>query len=189
MVGDGSGHGISAALLMATVRAALRARATQPGTLAQVITDVNQLLGGDTEETGYFMTLFYLEVDIKQRVLRWVRAGHEPAMVIDPESGSVEKLKGEGMAIGVDAEYVYRENTNPFLGKGQILLIGTDGISETQNVSGERFGEERLSNSLKKWSCLPAREIADRIIDTLDEFRGKVKQEDDVTLVIVKFLG
>jgi sigma-B regulation protein RsbU (phosphoserine phosphatase) len=189
MVGDGSGHGISAALLMATVRAALRARAAQPGTLAQVITDVNRLLGSDTEETGYFMTLFYLEVDVTQKVLRWVRAGHEPAMVIDPESASVKKLKGEGMAIGVDAEYIYRENTHPFLKKGQILFIGTDGISETQNASGERFGEERLRNSLKKWSFLPAREITDRVIAALDEFRGNVKQEDDVTLVIVKFLG
>jgi sigma-B regulation protein RsbU (phosphoserine phosphatase) len=110
-------------------------------------------------------------------------------MVIGPESGRVEKLKGEGMAIGVDTEYVYRENTNPFLKKGQILFIGTDGISETQNASGERFGEERLSNSLKKWSFLPAREITDRVIAALDEFRGNVKQEDDVTLVIVKFLG
>jgi sigma-B regulation protein RsbU (phosphoserine phosphatase) len=186
VVGDGSGHGVSAALLMATVRAALKARAAQPGTLAEVISDVNRLVGSDTEESGYFMTLFYVELDSAQNELRWVRAGHEPALLIDPATGRIEELKGEGMAVGVDADFVYRENTRGSLQKGQVLFIGTDGIFETQNSSGERFGAKRLTRLLRKWSFLSPNDLADRILASLAEFRGTTKQEDDVTLVVAK---
>jgi sigma-B regulation protein RsbU (phosphoserine phosphatase) len=189
VVGDGSGHGVSAALLMASVRAALRARAAQSGTPAEVISDVNQLVGSDTEETGHFMTLFYVEIDFVRKALRWVRAGHEPAWLVNPETGSVEELKGEGMAVGVDAGFVYHENTRSLLQKGQVLFIGTDGVSETQNPSGERFGAERITRLLRKWSSLSSIEIADRILAALAEFRGNVKQEDDVTLVVAKAVG
>jgi sigma-B regulation protein RsbU (phosphoserine phosphatase) len=189
VVGDGSGHGVSAALLMATVRAALRARVAQPGTLAEVISDVNRLVASDTEDSGYFMTLFYVEIDSVQKELRWVRAGHEPALLIDPASGSIEELKGEGMAMGVDADFVYRDYTRGLLQKGQVLFIGTDGISDTQNSSGERFGAERLTDLLRKWSFLTSNEIADRILAALAEFRETIKQEDDVTLVVAKAAG
>ena len=74
-VGDVSGHGISAALLMASVRASLRCRVTQPGGIAEIITDVNRLVAADTRESGNFMTLFYAEIDPDDRVLRWVMAG------------------------------------------------------------------------------------------------------------------
>jgi len=189
VVGDGSGHGVSAALLMASVRAVLRARAAQPGGPAEVISEVNRLVSSDTEETGHFMTLFYVEVDLSQNVLHWVRAGHEPALLIDSATGSVEELKGTGMAVGIDADFVYRENTRGFLQRGQVLFIGTDGIFETQSSSGERFGAERLTDLLRKWSFLSSNELADRIIASLAEFRGIAKQEDDVTLVLAKAVG
>jgi sigma-B regulation protein RsbU (phosphoserine phosphatase) len=189
VVGDGSGHGVSAALLMATVRAALRTRVAQPGTLAEVISDVNRLVGSDTEESGYFMTLFYVEVDSVQKELRWVRAGHEPALLIDSASGIIEELKGEGMAVGVDADFVYREYTHGSLQEGQVLFIGTDGISDTQNSSGERFGAGRLIDLLRKWSYLSPNDLADRILSALAEFRDTARQEDDVTLVVAKATG
>jgi sigma-B regulation protein RsbU (phosphoserine phosphatase) len=186
VVGDGSGHGISAALLMASVRTALRACAAQPGGPAEVMSQVNRLISLDTEETGHFVTLFYVEVDLSQTGLRWVRAGHEPALLIDSATGSVEELKGKGMAVGIDADFVFHENTIKTLRNGQILFIGTDGVFETQNSSGERFGSGRLTALLKKVAPLSSNEIADRILAALAEFRGTAKPEDDVTLVIVK---
>lgn len=189
VVGDGSGHGVSAALLMASARAALRARAAQPGTAAEVISAVNRLVGSDTSETGHFMTLFYAEIDPVQNAWRWVRAGHEPAWVIDPASGSVEELKGEGMAVGVDPDYVYQEYSRDPLRKGQILFIGTDGLSETENPTGEMFGAERITDLLQKWSHLSSSKIADRLLAALAEFRDAAKQEDDVTLLVVKATG
>jgi sigma-B regulation protein RsbU (phosphoserine phosphatase) len=189
VLGDGSGHGIAAALLMASVRAALRTRLAQPGSPAEVITDVNRLLCYDTEETGHFMTLFYVEVDLSQKTMRWVRAGHEPALLIDPANGSVEELKGEGMAVGTNANFVYRENTHGLLQKGQILYIGTDGVLETQNPSGERFGAERLTAIMQKSSWLSSSEIADQILAALANFRNTANQEDDVTLLVAKARG
>jgi sigma-B regulation protein RsbU (phosphoserine phosphatase) len=189
VVGDGSGHGVSAALLMASARVALRARAALPGGPAAVMSDVNRLISFDTAETGHFITLFYVEFDVAHNVLRWVRAGHEPAWLIDTKTGIAEQLKGNGMAVGVDARLEYQEYTRDFLRDGQILFIGTDGVSDTRNSAGERFGTDRVIGLLLKWSSLSSTEIADRITASLAEFRGASKQEDDVTLVVVKAVG
>jgi sigma-B regulation protein RsbU (phosphoserine phosphatase) len=186
VVGDGSGHGVSAALLMASVRAALRTRAAKPGTPAEILSEVNRLVGRDTGETGHFVTLFYLEIDAAKKTLRWVRAGHEPAWLIDPQSGGATQLKGEGMAVGVDLDSDYPENTRELLHSGQVLFIGTDGVADSRNPAGERFGTERVISLLLQWSSLSSDEIVGRILDALSEFRGAAKQEDDVTLVVIK---
>ena len=188
VVGDGSGHGVSAALLMASVRAALRACAAQAGTPAEVVTAVNRLASADTEETGHFMTLFYVEI-AGDGSLRWVRAGHEPAWVVEPRAGRLEELRGEGMAVGVDAHYVFGQHSRGPLRRGEILFIGTDGVSETQNDAGERFGTQRITDFLNQCPPLPANEIADRLLTALAGFRGTDKPEDDVTFVVVKADG
>ena len=81
VVADVSGHGISSALLMASARASLRQRAAQHGSVAQIISDVNHQLTKEVEETGNFMTLFYLAVDRQHNQVHWVRAGHDPAVL------------------------------------------------------------------------------------------------------------
>jgi len=173
-------------LLMASVRAALRTRAAKPGTPAEILSEVNRLVGRDTGETGHFVTLFYLEIDAAKKTLRWVRAGHEPAWLIDPQSGGATQLKGEGMAVGVDLDSDYPENTRELLHSGQVLFIGTDGVADSRNPTGERFGTERVISLLLQWSSLSSDEIVGRILDALSEFRGAAKQEDDVTLVVIK---
>jgi sigma-B regulation protein RsbU (phosphoserine phosphatase) len=108
-IGDVSGHGIAAALLMATVRAALRQRIALKGSLKDIISDLNRQLVSDVEESGQFIGLFYLVVDQSQGIVRWLRAGHAPALLFDPETDSVEELNGPGVALGVDAGLKYRE--------------------------------------------------------------------------------
>ena len=88
-IGDVSGHGISSALLMATVRSSLRQRASLPGNIAKIISDVNRQLVQDVEDSGQFMTMFFLALDTATRQLEWVRAGHDPAMLYDPGSDSL----------------------------------------------------------------------------------------------------
>ncbi|MEJ2167888.1 MAG: SpoIIE family protein phosphatase [Desulfobacterales bacterium] len=110
VVGDVSGHGISAALLMASARAFLRCRVTQPGDAAEIIRDVNRLITTDTRDSGQFMTLFYAEIDPSSKTLQWVRAGHDPALLYDPVSRDVVELDGKGMALGIDADYSYRQS-------------------------------------------------------------------------------
>ena len=104
VIGDVSGHGISSALLMATVRSALRQRAFHPGSAAQIISDVNRQLVQDIEPSCEFVTLFFLIIDTASKELTWVRAGHDPAILYDPASDSFEELGGSGMPLGVDGQ-------------------------------------------------------------------------------------
>ena len=185
-VGDVSGHGISAALLMASARAFLRCRVTQLGGADDIITDVNRLVTADTRESGHFMTLFYAEIDPSLKTIHWVRAGHDPAFFYDPTSDAIEELKGEGMALGIDANYAYRQSAKTGLSAGQILLIGTDGIWETLDDSGRMFGKTRLADLIREHASYSSERLIQAIMTALKDFRGSAKQEDDVTLAVVK---
>jgi sigma-B regulation protein RsbU (phosphoserine phosphatase) len=187
-VGDVSGHGISAALLMASVRAFLRCRVTQPGGAAEIITDVNRLVTADTGESGHFMTLFYAEIDPASKTLQWVRAGHDPALFYDPTFNAIEELGGEGMALGIDANFSYRQNARADLSAGQILLIGTDGIWETRDDSGRMFSKARLAALIREHAAYSSERLLQAIMASLKDFRGSARQEDDVTLAVVKII-
>jgi sigma-B regulation protein RsbU (phosphoserine phosphatase) len=187
-VGDVSGHGIPAALLMATVRAFLKSRVTQPGSPAEIISDVNRLITHDTGDTGQFMTLFYAVLDTGNKELRWVRAGHDPAIFYDPAKGEFKDLNGYGMALGVDGKFEYRENILTDLTMGQVLLIGTDGLWETQSESGEMFGKDRIKTLVKKHANASPDKILEAIISALKGYQGLMKQEDDITLAVIKVI-
>ena len=188
-VGDVSGHGISSALLMASVRAFLRSRIAQAGSIGEIISDVNRLLAHDTRETCQFMTLFYAEIDAGAKHIHWIRAGHDPAMLYDPDSDGFAELKGSGMALGIDARYDYRPQKISGLRQGQVLLIGTDGLWETKNQSGEMFGKDRLESLIRQGAHLTSREMSSMILDALRLFHQSVKPEDDITLAVVKVVA
>ncbi|NOR10660.1 MAG: SpoIIE family protein phosphatase, partial [Desulfovibrionaceae bacterium] len=150
-VGDVAGHGIAPALLMTSVRAFLRSRVLmQPGDLAEAITDVNRLLCIDTSESGNFMPLFFMLIDSGNREVQWVRAGHEPAIVYDSSTDSFTELHGDGIALGVDETWSFQENRQELWSDSQIVLIGTDGIWESENPQGEGFGKKRLREIIRK---------------------------------------
>lgn len=185
-VGDVAGHGVSAALLMATARAFLRCRISQPGKKSKIISDVNALLASDTDGTGQFMTLFYADIDVSRRKIEWIRAGHDPALLYNPDDDKFEELAGRGAALGIDNQTEFRVNSLHNLSAAQILCIGTDGIWETHNKQGEMFGRQRLRDIIRQKSHLPAEKIVADVIDGVREFRSGSRQEDDITLVIVK---
>lgn len=186
VVGDVVGHGIGAALLMTTVRALLRCRVFLPGSLDQKMNDVNSLLWQDTSKSGNFVTLFYLEVDRGQNIIRWVRGGHDPAIVYSPASRQFSELKGNGLAFGVDVDWRFEYNELPLPEEEQLILIGSDGAWEVENGSGEQFGKERLRQLLAENSDLQPDEILRNIMAALGAFRGEAPQIDDITLVVVK---
>ena len=188
-VGDVSGHGIPAALLMATIRAFIKSKVTQLDSLAESITSVNRLLARDTRDTGQFATLFYAEICPAEKVLRWVRAGHDPALLYDPGLDHFKELRGEGIALGIDAAGCYQENVVRKLSTGQILVIGTDGIWEARNSTGEMFGRKKLKDLVRKNAEYSSDAISAAIINSIKTFQGSAKQEDDITLLIVKFVG
>ncbi|MGD9272359.1 MAG: SpoIIE family protein phosphatase, partial [Syntrophobacterales bacterium] len=188
-VGDVAGHGIAPALLMTSVRAFLRSRVLmQSGDLAGAITDVNRLLCIDTAETGNFMTLFFLLLDSGNGEVRWVRAGHEPAVVYDPSTDSFSELHGDGIALGVDETYAFQENTQELWSDSQIVLIGTDGIWESENPQGEGFGKKRLREIIRKHKHQNSQEIVDAITGALANHRQTAPQQDDITMVVIKRL-
>jgi sigma-B regulation protein RsbU (phosphoserine phosphatase) len=188
-VGDVAGHGIAPALLMTTVRAFLRSRVfTKPEDLADAITDVNRLLCIDTAETGNFMTLFFMLIDSGNGKVRWVRAGHEPAVVYDPSTDSFSELHGDGIALGVDETWSFEEEIRELWSDSQIVLIGTDGIWETENPQGESFGKSRLKEIIRQQKNKSSEEIVQAITEALAIHRDTAPQQDDVTMVVIKKL-
>jgi sigma-B regulation protein RsbU (phosphoserine phosphatase) len=187
VIGDVSGHGISSALMMATGRAFLRQRAMLPGRLVDIISDVNQQMVRDFEETGGFMTLFYLTIDTQNNCLYWVRAGHDPAIFYDPETDTFEELRGAGIALGVDMKGHYAQYQKTNLKKGQIILLGSDGLWEARSSKGEMFGKAPIHHITRKLAAASAREILTSCFHEFNVFLGDRAPEDDVTLVVIKF--
>lgn len=186
LVGDVSGHGISSALLMATARAFLRQRSFLPGSIADVITDVNRELAEDVGDSGQFMTLFYLVIDPIGNRLQWVRAGHDPAVFYDPQRDSFEELGGPGLALGVDASWQYQKSEKKCLNTGQVIVVGTDGIWESRNKRGEMFGKTAFLEVVRGHASASAEELLEAVIDAVHHFQAGYQPEDDVTLVVVK---
>jgi len=185
VVGDVSGHGVESALLMATARALIMMRASMPGPAASVINDVNKQLSLDTYDTANFMTLFYCELTASNHEVSWIRAGHDPALIYDPNTDEFDELKGQGSALGVDIAFEYN-SFNRRLEPGQVILIGTDGIWEMHNQAGEMFGKEALMEIIRNNHTASARQIVDTVTETLERFREDKAQEDDITLVAIK---
>jgi sigma-B regulation protein RsbU (phosphoserine phosphatase) len=185
-IGDVSGHGISSALLMATVRSSLRQRASLTGNVAKIISDVNRQLVQDVEDSGQFMTMFFLALDTATKKLEWVRAGHDPGIVYDPDSDSFSEIGGAGIALGVDAEWIYEDHRKTDFSNGQIIFLSTDGIWEARNKEGEMLGKDPILNAIRQNASSDATQIIDAIFDILDKFIGEVKIEDDLTSVAIK---
>jgi sigma-B regulation protein RsbU (phosphoserine phosphatase) len=185
VVGDVADHGIPSALLMATVRAFLRLRASMPGRPGDIVSDVNRAFANDVEKSGRFMTLFLARIDRSRSRMDWVNAGHEPAIIYDPASDAFENLKGNGIPLGVDEEASYKELSFE-IKPGQIIFIGTDGIRETRNQNDEMFGNQRLQQILRQNAKASAQTVKRAILEAVAEFRGNQAQEDDLTLVVIK---
>ncbi|MGD2099566.1 MAG: SpoIIE family protein phosphatase [Desulfobacterales bacterium] len=186
VVGDITGHGVDAALLMTSARAFLRMRAAQSGNISDIVTEMNRHLALDVLDTGRFMTLFYMAIDPTNEVLQWVRAGHDPAFLYDPAQNRFEELAGTGIALGVKDDFRYETYRKTGLAHGQIVAIGTDGIWEAFSPSGEMFGKKRFQKVIQDCSKEDASHILNAVYDELDHFTRGLKSEDDITLVITK---
>lgn len=188
-VGDVSGHGLPAALLMASVRAALRQRVALGGDIATILGDVNRQFSRDAETSGNFMTLFYLVIDRLAGRLEWVRAGHDPAILYDPHEDRFENLDGKGMALGVDVDTAYTASCWDALAVGQVILLGTDGIWEARTAGGEMLGKARVRSLLRDQAHRSAAEIVTALAEMVGEFVGEQRPEDDLTMVVFKVVA
>ena len=188
-VADIAGHGVDSALLMATARTAMRDRFSAPGHLDEIVGDLNRSLLEDFSTTDRFMTLFALQVDRGRHELRWVRAGHDPALVYDPDTDRFAELGGEGLPLGISADWPVAVGHTDELTRGSIIAVGTDGVWESRNAQNEMFGKERFKQIIRASADARADSIVQKIKDALFEFTGGLKPEDDITLVIVKIVA
>ncbi len=186
VIGDVSGHGISAALLMSSILSLLRARIILPGGPGDIARHLNEQIVRDTEETGQFATLFYLEIQPESRALSWVRAGHDPAYLYRTAIDSVETLEAHGSALGIETDSDYTAVSGQ-AEPGDIIIMTTDGIFETRG-SAEMYGRRRFLDVVRENHRLDAAGIRDAVFSSVNEFRGRSPQEDDVTLVVIKFV-
>jgi len=186
VIGDVSGHGISSAILMASVRAFLRQRAHLPGNLSQLLSDVNRQLVTDVEDSGNFMTLFYLRIDPAKRCMHWVRAGHDPAIFYDPDTNCFKEMHGKGPALGISGQAIFEENEKTELVSGQIIVLATDGVWEARNRAGDMFGKAHLYDIVRKNKHAMAEEIIGKCFQSLEAFQTDALREDDITMVVIK---
>jgi sigma-B regulation protein RsbU (phosphoserine phosphatase) len=145
---------------------------------------MNRYLVTDLGDIGRFMTFYLLEV--RSDTIAWVSAGHEPALRVDPGTGSTTDLKGDGLVLGLDGDQTFREHQAPFREPGQVVALCTDGITEAWNDSGEQFGRERLKESLLRHASQSATSIREGVLHDVLVFRGPAPQKDDLTLVVLK---
>ena len=186
VIGDVTGHGVSAALFMATGRALLRGRAMDVPGPGHLLTEVNHLLCQDTQQSGRFITLFFLRLDLGAHEIVWCRAGHDPGLLYDPGTGEWENLLGPGIPLGVMPDWAYAESRRAWLAPGQVLVLYTDGIHEARNAADAMYSRERIMKIVAENATAPASSVVNALVADLREFKNGLALEDDVTLVVIK---
>ncbi len=182
-IGDVSGKGTPAAILMANVQAAVRVLSESRVPAVELITRVNKLVHGYTDD-GVFITFFYSVLDTRTGQLVYVNAGHNPPCILRRD-GSREYLDRGGLVIGVMPNSEYEEGRATLLA-GDDLVLYTDGVTEAENTEDEMFGEERLEQLLVEHRHASAREIEEQVYSSVKDFAAGAPQTDDLTMVIVK---
>lgn len=185
-LGDVSGKGTAAALLMSSLHAAVHAQADIHDSLAKTITAVNRYLV-ESIPANRFVTLFYAELDPKDGALAFLNAGHNPPLIVHA-GGTMEQLAAGGLPLGIMADADFREGRTQ-LHHGDVLVIYSDGVSEACNPAGEEFGPTRLYEVVARNLDASAGGIRDRIESALTKFCQGTPAADDITLVICKRLA
>jgi len=184
VIADVAGKGVPAAILMAFLRASLRA-ATHVGYATNIsMSKVNHLLY-ESIERNQFVTAFHAVLDASTRTLSYSNAGHNPPLLIKRGAHQPIALEATGMPAGVSPSARIGERARRLL-PGDLLLLYTDGLSEATSPEGALFGEERLGAALVRHRDRPAREILDRIDEEISEFRGGAAATDDGTALLIK---
>lgn len=184
MVGDVTGHGVGAALLMASVRAYMRSLLLQSLDLAEAMNRTNALIHDDVDDSGNFVTAFVLSYCPSTQRAAWVGAGHDPAWFLPRDGGRMRTLSGRDIPLGVDPRWHYSKFSEP-LGGG-VLVMGTDGIWEAGGGDAGMFGKDRLLRVVMAHAQEPPQELAARILDAVDRHSAGRRVEDDRTVVIAR---
>ncbi len=181
-IADVSGKGVPAALMMSNVQASLRAFCTGEHPITDAIRRINRSVARGAA-SGKFISLFYGEVDHRRSVLRFVNAGHNYPL-LRRGSGAVEELTEGGLLLGLFEDADYQTSEVPF-GRGDSLLLYSDGISEALDTRGHEFGDSRLKTLWQTCCTLQPGQVIGCLLSEVEKFRGSASQSDDMTAVVV----
>jgi len=189
-VADVSGKGIPGSLVMTMIRTALRLEARGNHSAADVMDKVNSFVTRDMKK-GMFVTMFYIILNSRRRVINYSSAGHNPMILYREENDEIYFLKPRGFPLGIDlpnpelfTKSLTQENVK--LKKGDLLLIYTDGITEAMNSRREQFGEQRLIDIIRQYHHLSADEFVAKLSEEIAKFTEDYPQNDDITCVAIK---
>ncbi len=189
-IGDVSGHGMEAALVMSMVKKSLKIHGKGSSCPAEVLRVANADIHEDLAQST-FCSVFYGVLDARTSTLRFSRAGHSPLVLFNPARGEpgLYPLEPKGIALGIDKGPVFNRTLEEMelkLAPGDMLVQFTDGIVEAPNSKKEEFGTDRLYAAICKYGTHEAKYLAHMLEITLQEFQGKTPPEDDVTVMCIR---
>lgn len=186
VIGDVTGHGVEAAVVMGMIKSVLKLMAKNFDRPAEVLECANREISPDMDSTT-FATVAYLVLDFPNRIMTFARAGHNPLIVYNPNrSPSLINFAPKGTVLGVPWPLNVEEVQVP-IQAGDVLVEYTDGITEAKNAkTGEEFGQDRLCELIERISNGTAQEIALTIKQTIQTFSKDSKEKDDVTILVMK---
>lgn len=185
-IGDVAGKGVPAGLIMAMARSIVRSVALSSHSTKQILSELNRLIKQDMEEFR-FMTMIYLNWHPEQHKLLYSSAGHERILIYRAKKKDCDIIRTPGVAIGLADnldEFLY-ENEIP-LEIDDVVVLYTDGVTEATNMEGQRFGLDRIVETINNLGHLSAVEMMNGMISRLKQFMGNAAQYDDITIVILK---
>jgi sigma-B regulation protein RsbU (phosphoserine phosphatase) len=186
IIADSMGKGISAALLMTTVRAIWReGSAVNSSSPGDILKTINRAVYTDLQSTGSFVTMFSGLYEPKTSIFRYSNAGHNPSILLPASVSEYKALDIGGMPVGIipDAKF---PNAEILLREGDIIVMYTDGIVEADNGKDELFGLERLCNVVDKNRDSDAEEVREAILSEVDSYTDGSLLADDTTVVVLK---
>lgn len=184
LLGDVSGHGVPSALIMASARGQMHSLTEVPMSAEARISTVNASLARDLDGTGRFLTLFYLELLDGSGSVRWVRAGHDPAIRYSPDRDEFGELDGAGLPLGVASDFVYVEE-HTVLEEGELLVLATDGVWEARDEAGEMFGKQRVLALVRENAHKCPEDIRTALMQAATRHQAG-GQEDDMAVVVIR---
>ena len=185
VIADVSGHSIGPALFMVETRSAIRAQSNLLATPSETLSVLNNLLFNDLDQSDYFITLFYVQVDINKHQVKFANAGHPPPLLLNQSKGTFKELDGEGLIFGIRKDVIFEEKTTT-LAKDDLILFYTDGLIEAENANNGFFGLERVKSVFLQNAHQTPQAIIDALFAALQQFCERTSFDDDITLMIFK---
>jgi len=183
VIADVAGKGVPAALLMSATAAAMRLEANHDRNMLEQVERLNTGIHSVSDDEQY-VTLLLAEIDTRKRIIQYVNCGHNPALLFRPNAGTLTPLNSSCPPIGLSPEEMCELSSVDLLA-GDVLVFYTDGVTEAENRSGEEFGMERLSATVRRGSSLSAEELMTNIYNGAADFCGD-DFNDDLTILVVK---